>query len=55
MNKPKTSAIAITDRSESYMTLGTQRVENDRFWRWGDDNLFPEALAQMARLSLIHI
>lgn len=54
MNKPKTSAIAITDRSESYMTLGTQRVENDRFWRWGDDNLFPEALAQMARRSTTH-
>lgn len=54
MDKPKTRAIAVTDRTDPYLTVGAQRVENDRFWRWGDDNLFPEALAQMARRSTIH-
>ena len=54
MDTSKTHAIGIADRSEPYMTLGTQRVDSDCFWRWGDDNLFPEALAQMARRSTIH-
>ena len=27
------------------------RVESDKFWRWGDDNLFPTALALMSRRS----
>ncbi len=54
MDKRKTNAIVVSNRSEPYLTVGTQRVENERFWRWGDDNLFPEALAQMARRSTTH-
>ena len=54
MDKKNTRAIGIADRIEPFMTLSPQRVENERFWRWGDDNLFPEALAQMARRSTIH-
>ncbi len=27
---------------------------SDKYWRWGDDNLFPLALAQMSRRSTIH-
>ena len=34
--------------------VGVPRVESDRFWRWGDDNLFPVALALMARRSTTH-
>ena len=29
-------------------------VKSDKFWRWGDDNLLPYALAQMARRSTTH-
>ena len=54
MDTPKTRAIGIADRTEPYLTVGSSRVDSDRFWRWGDDNLFPEALAQMARRSTIH-
>ncbi|MDE6865132.1 MAG: phage portal protein [Alistipes sp.] len=54
MDKRKTNAIVVSNRSEPYLTVGAQRVESDRFWRWGDDNLFPEALAQMARRSTTH-
>ena len=54
MDKRKTNAIGVSNRSEPSLTVGAQRVESDRFWRWGDDNLFPEALAQMARRSTTH-
>ncbi len=30
------------------------RVSDGGFWRWGDDNLFPNALALMSRRSTIH-
>ena len=47
-------AVAVNNRTaDPYITLGAGRVESDAFWRWGDDNLFPNALALM--LSLIHI
>ncbi len=42
------------NRTDPYLTLGAGRVESDRFWRWGDDNLFPAALALMARRSTTH-
>ena len=29
-------------------------VTSDRFWRWGEDNLLPEALALLARRSTTH-
>ena len=52
--KTKT-AVAVGNRtSDPYVVLGAGRVESDRFWRWGDDNLFPEALALMARRSTTH-
>ncbi len=40
--------------NDPYITLSSRRVESDRFWRWGDDNLLPEALALMARRSTTH-
>ena len=33
---------------------GAGSVQSDKFWRWGDDNLFPNALALMARRSVTH-
>lgn len=48
------TAVGITDRTDPGLTLGAGRVESDKFWRWGDDNLFPAALALMARRSTTH-
>lgn len=42
------------NRTESCLTTRAGRVESDRFWRWGDDNLFPAALALMSRRSTTH-
>ncbi len=52
--KKKTAAVAVTNRTDPYLTLSPHRVESDKFWRWGDDNLFPQALALMARRSTTH-
>ena len=56
MSKPKhfKTAVGVANRTDSYAVLGSTRVENDHFWRWGDDNLFPQALALMARRSTTH-
>lgn len=56
MEKPKKNrpAVAVVNRTDPYIALGTRRVESDLFWRWGDDNLFPTALALMARRSTTH-
>nr|DAR85354.1 MAG TPA: portal protein [Caudoviricetes sp.] len=48
------TAVGVTDRTDPYYALGSSRVESDKFWRWGDDNLFPAALALMARRSTTH-
>ena len=47
-------AIGVANRTDPYISFGTTRVESDAFWRWGDDNLFPMALALMARRSTTH-
>lgn len=52
-NAIKTRTIAVSNHSDPYQ-LGAMRVESDRFWRWGDDNLLPNALALMARRSTTH-
>ena len=56
MSKPKhfKTAVGVANRTDPYAVLGSTRVENDHFWRWGDDNLFPQALALMARRSTTH-
>ena len=41
----KTALMKAVRRDDPYLTLGAARVESDKFWRWGDDNLFPTALA----------
>ena len=48
------TAVGVADRTDPYYALGPSRVESDKFWRWGDDNLFPAALALMARRSTTH-
>ncbi len=39
---------------DPFVTLKSGRVESDKFWRWGDDNLFPSALSLMSRRSTTH-
>lgn len=36
------------------MLVGNRSAVSDKYWHWGDDNLFPVALAQMSRRSTIH-
>jgi len=46
-------AVAVANRADDpYITSGAGSVQSDKFWRWGDDNLFPNALALMARRSV---
>lgn len=52
--KKFTTSVGVSDHSDPYTRLSSRRVESDRFWRWGDDNLFPQALALMARRSTTH-
>ena len=47
-------ALGVTARTDPYATLGAATVRSDKFWRWGDDNLSPSALALMARRSTTH-
>ena len=48
-------AVAVANRADDpYITSGAGSVQSDKFWRWGDDNLFPNALALMARRSVTH-
>ena len=54
MENKRTKIAAVGNRSDSCMMLGTPCAENDKFWRWGDDNLFPYALALMSRRSTTH-
>ena len=50
----KTALVKAVRRDDPYLTLGAARVESDKFWRWGDDNLFPAALALMS-VSYTHL
>lgn len=46
-------AVAINNQADPYVA-GASRVESRHFWRWGEDNLWPMALALMARRSTTH-
>ncbi len=47
--------IGVSNSHDPYILLGNRSSNvSDKFWRWGDDNLFPLALAQMSRRSTIH-
>ena len=50
----KTKIATIGNKAEPYILQGRHCAENDKFWRWGDDNLFPGALALMSRRSSTH-
>ncbi len=48
------SKIAVTNRTDPYCRDSRVAYHNEKFWRWGDDNLFPSALATMSRRSAVH-
>ncbi|MCM1151261.1 MAG: phage portal protein [Alistipes sp.] len=52
--KTRKTSVGVTARTDPYIMLGAGTVQSDKFWRWGDDNLFPCALALMARRSTTH-
>ncbi len=55
MNQEKKKTLTITNsREDPYVQLGTSLHSNEHFWRWGDDNRLPEALALLSRRSTIH-
>ncbi len=39
---------------DPYIMFGSVVRDNDLFWRWGDDNMFPYALSLLSRRSTIH-
>ena len=49
----KTRAVALDNRMDPYLQ-SAPRVESKHFWRWGEDNLLPVALALMARRATTH-
>ncbi len=54
-NSKKTHRKIFLSRNEVELFTGTGRTESNReFWRWGDDNLFPNALALLSRRSTTH-
>lgn len=53
-NKKRASVAVACHREDPYPAAGGGRIESDKFWRWGDDNRFPDVLAAMARRSTTH-
>lgn len=49
----KTRAVALSNHTDPY-AIGAPLADSCHFWRWGEDNLFPVALALMARRSTTH-
>ncbi len=46
--------LGVSNNVDSYMNIGSRLSTSNAYWRWGDDNLFPIALARMARRATIH-
>ncbi len=46
--------IGISNNHDPFIMVGNRTPVSDKYWHWGDDNLFPMALAQMSRRSTIH-
>ncbi len=51
MSKTK---IALSNIGEPYSTINRRGPESDKYWRWGDDNLFPDLLSLLSRRAVTH-
>ncbi len=55
MEKERLERVGVRNcREEPYIALAATTGSNEHFWRWGDDNLLPEALALLSRRSTVH-
>lgn len=52
--KKKTNIKVISNNADPYYYSGSANAQSKIFWKWGDDNLFPCALALLARQSTVH-
>ncbi len=46
--------IGVSNSCDPFTMVGQRAPISDKYWHWGDDNLFPLALAQMSRRSTTH-
>ncbi|MFI3270164.1 MAG: phage portal protein [Rikenellaceae bacterium] len=47
--------IGVTNsQSDPYALTATRVVQSDKYWRWGDDNLFPQLLSALSRRAVTH-
>ncbi len=53
-NINKYKVFSVENAADPFMRIGTVKSTDSKFWRWGDDNMFPYALAIMARRSTTH-
>lgn len=49
-----TKVFATQNSADTFSALTRVKTSSKDFWRWGDDNLFPNALALMSRRSTTH-
>ncbi len=57
MDNKKTKTVrtfTLHDAVDPFIEIGHAAVSDDRYWRWGSDNLFPQALSLMSRRSTTH-
>lgn len=54
LKKEVPKVFAVNNSVDPFMRVGRNKTSDKRYWRWGDDNLFPNALALMSRRSTTH-
>lgn len=52
--KTKTLVAVGNATTEPLFALSSRKVQSEKFWRWGDDNMMPSALSLMSRRSTTH-
>ena len=50
----KNIAFPVNNATDPFLSISNKKVDDSLIWRWGDDNMFPYALALMARKSTTH-
>ncbi len=46
--------IGVTNSRDPYTSSYSRSPESDKYWRWGDDNLFPTLLSILSRRAVTH-
>lgn len=50
----KQKVFAVENAADPFLSIGSVKSPDNKFWKWGDDNMLPYALALMARRSTTH-